>query len=157
MLENITIRPIVSGDEDMINEFFAVMGPESTAFFNRGRGNQNGTLKFCREQNTDRRIYWMAELDGKMAGLVFLWDLHTSIPWLGIAVREELKGRRLGRKLIQFAQDYALANGKGGIQLTTSLANIRGQCLYEAMGFRRLGMHGESGEWYYLFRYGENG
>ena len=52
---------------------------------------------------------------------------------------------------------YALANGKGGIQLTTSLANIRGQCLYEGMGFRRLGIHGESGEWYYLFRYGENG
>ena len=157
MLEDITLRPIVPGDEDMINEFFSVMGPESAAFFNRGRGNQNGTLDFCQKQDTDRRIYWMAELDGKMAGLVFLWDLHTSIPWLGIAVREELKGRRLGRKLIQFAQDYALANGKGGIQLTTSLANIRGQCLYEAMGFRRLGMHGASGEWYYLFRYGENG
>ena len=156
MLENITIRPIVPGDEDMINEFFAVMGPESTAFFNRGRGNQNGTLKFCREQNTDRRIYWMAEdEEGKMAGLVFLWDLHTGIPWLGIAVREDLKGRHLGRKLIAFAQDYAAANGKGGIQLTTHLANLRGQVLYETMGFKRMGMHGESGEWYYLFRFGE--
>ena len=155
MLDEIVIRPIVPGDEDRINEFFAVMGPESTAFFNRRRGNQNGTLDFCQKQDTDRRIYWMAELDGKMAGLVFLWDIHTSIPWLGIAVREELKGRRLGRKLIQFAQDYALEHGKGGIQLTTSLANIRGQCLYEAMGFRRMGIHGESGEWYYLFRYVE--
>ena len=105
MLEDITIRPIVPGDEDMINEFFAVMGPESAAFFNRGRGNQNGTLDFCQKQNTDRRQYWMAELDGKMAGLVFLWDLHTSIPWLGIAVREELKGRRLGRKLADISED----------------------------------------------------
>lgn len=156
LLQGITIRPIVPGDEEKVNEFFSVMGPESTAFFNRGRGNQKGVLDFCQRQDTDRRIYWMAELDGKMAGLVFLCDVHTTIPWLGIAVREELKGRHLGKTLIRYAQDYALANGKGGIQLITSLANIRGQCLYEGMGFRRMGIHGASGEWYYLFRFGED-
>ena len=155
MLQDIRIRPIVPGDEEKINEFFSVMGPESTAFFNRGHGNHKGTLAFCQKQDTDRRMYWMAELDGKMAGLVFLWDLHTTIPWLGIAVREDLKGRHLGKSLIQHAQDYALSNGKGGIQLTTAFANIRGQCLYEGMGFRRLGIHGQSGELYYLFRFGE--
>ena len=155
MLQDITMRPIVPGDEEKINEFFSVMGPESTAFFNRNRGNQRAALDFCQKQDTERRIYWMAELDGKMAGMVFLWDLHTTIPWLGIAVREELKGRHLGRKLIKFAQDYALENGKGGIQLTTGLANARGQQLYEAMGFHRIGIHGAAGEWYYLFRFGD--
>jgi len=95
----------------------------------------------------------MAELDGKMAGYVFLWDLHTSIPWLGIAVREDLKGKRLGRRLIAHAQSYVRDMGKGGIQLTTHLANIRGQVLYETMGFQRVGIHGASGEFYYLWRF----
>ena len=153
--QEMKIRQIVPGDEEKINAFFDVMGPEARAFVNRFGGNQKGTLRFCKEQDTDQRIYWMAEdEEGKMAGLVFLWDLHTGIPWLGIAVREDLKGRHLGRKLIAFAQEYAKAAGKGGIQLTTHLANLRGQVLYETMGFKRMGMHGESGEWYYLFRFG---
>lgn len=153
--ENITIRQIVPGDEDLINEFFDVMGPESAAFVNRNRGNQNNTLRFAREQNTDRCIYWMAEYEGKMAGLVFLWDMHTSIPWLGIAVRENLKGKHLGRKLIEHAKAYALKEGKGGIQLTTHAANLRGQLLYENSGFYRIGFHGYYNEVYYLFRYGD--
>ena len=155
-MDGMKIRQIVPGDEEKINAFFAVMGPEARAFVNRFGGNQKGTLKFCREQDTDKRMYWMAEdADGKMAGLVFLWDLHTGVPWLGIAVREDLKGKHLGRRLIAFAQEYARKAGKGGIQLTTHLANLRGQVLYETMGFKRMGMHGESGEWYYLFRFGE--
>lgn len=155
-MENITIRPIVAGDEGAINEFFDAMGGESRALFNRHGGNQAGVLNFCREQNTDRCRYWMAEeTDGRMAGLIFLWDLHTGVPWLGIAVREDLRGQQLGRKLIAFAQDYARENGKGGIQLTTHVANLRGQSLYETMGFRKLGTHGASGEFYYLFRFGE--
>lgn len=154
-MDEMIIRQIVPGDEDAINEFFSVMGGEARAFFNRHGGNQAGTLRFCKEQDTDRRCYWMAEDEQKrMCGLVFLWDLHTGVPWLGIAVREDLKGKHLGRKLIAFAQEYARKQGKGGIQLTTHLANLRGQVLYETMGFERIGMHGQSGEWYYLFRFG---
>ena len=154
MNKEIIIRQIVPGDEDLINEFFNTMGAESAAFINRNRIRQNKTLAFCKEQNTDFTVSWMAELDGKMVGMVFLWDLHTSIPFLGIAVKDELKGFHLGRRLIKFAQDYALETGKGGIQLTTHPANLRGQLLYDNMGFHRMGTHG-SGEWYYLFRFGE--
>ena len=155
MDQNIIIRQIVPADEALINDFFDAMSPESASLVNRNHINQNGTLRFCREQNTDRCIYWMAELDGRMVGLVFFWDMHTSIPFLGIAVRENLKGKHLGRKLIEYAKDYAFRKGKGGIQLTAHPANLRGQVLYETMGFRRMGTHG-SGEWYYLFRYGES-
>ena len=151
-MQDINIRLIKPGDEDMINEFFSVMGPESRAFVNRRGGNQKFTLKYCKEQPENQR-FWMAEADGVMVGLVFLWDLDTSIPWLGIAVRENMKGKQLGRRLIAHAQDYARADGKGGIQLTTHCANLRGQVLYEAMGFTRIGVHGASGEFYYLFRY----
>ena len=151
LVDDVRIRPMVAEDEELINEFFDSMGGEARAFFNRFGGNQRNTLH-CVKNPEENRRYWMAELDGKMAGYVFLWDLHTSIPWLGLAVREDLKGKRLGRRLIAHAQSYIRDTGKGGIQLTTHLANIRGQVLYETMGFQRVGIHGASGEFYYLWR-----
>jgi ribosomal protein S18 acetylase RimI-like enzyme len=147
-----TIRPVTAEDESLIDDFFAVMGDESRAFFNRHDGNHQSAVNFCRNPEEKTR-YFLAEADGAMIGLVFLWDLNTTIPWLGIAVRENLKGKHIGRKLIAFAQDYAREHGKGGIQLTTHIANLRGQSLYETMGFRRMGIYGPSGEFYYLFRY----
>lgn len=153
VLQSPEIRPVLPGDEDLINEFFDAMGGESRALFNRHNGNQNVMLEFCRVQDTDKRRYWIAMLDGRIAGLVFLWDLHTSIPNLGIAVREDLRGMHLGRTLIAFAQEYVRSHGMGGIQLTTHPANLRGQSLYETMGFVRIGTCGRSGEWYYLFRF----
>jgi len=152
-MEPLEIRPIVPGDEEQINALFACMGADSRAFFNRHNGNQDAALDFCRKQDTDRRRYWMAVLDGQMAGMVFLWDLHTSIPCLGIAVREDLRGKHLGRQLIAYVQEYVRSHGMGGIQLTTHPANLRGQSLYETMGFKRIGTYGASGEWFYLFRF----
>ena len=149
---DLLIRPITAADEDMINEFFSVMGGEARAFFNRGDGNRRDTIKFCRDPQPNEQ-YFLAEIDGLMAGLVFLWDLNTSIPWVGIAVRENLKGRHIGRRLLAYVQDYAKNHGKGGLQLTTHSANLRGQVLYETMGFQKIGFHGASGEFYYLFRY----
>lgn len=146
------IRLMTQDDEQALNEFFDVMGGESRALFNHHDWNRQTALKYLREPSDSER-YWIAEDDGVMTGLLFLWDLDTSIPWLGIAVREEMRGRHLGRELIAFAQRYALENGKGGIQLTTHTANLRGQILYEAMGFRKIGLHIGSGEFYYLFRF----
>ena len=88
-----------------------------------------------------------------MLGLVFLWDLNTSIPRLGIAVREDVKGKHIGRKLIAYAQKYVHDLGKGGNQLTTYVADHRGQVLYETMSFLKLGCCGCGDELYYLFRY----
>ena len=92
-------------------------------------------------------------LDGdRMAGYLFLWDLNKSVPWLGIAVAEAYKGKHLGRILMQTAKEYAMAQGKGGILLTTHVANLRGQGLYERSGYERLGIH-TSGEILYLLRF----
>ena len=152
MENELQIRLITSGDEVMIDEFFSVMGGESRALFNRHDGNHQTALAYCRNPG-DATKYFCAVEDGHMIGMVFLWDLNTSIPWLGIAVREDFKGKHIGRKLISYAQKYVRDLGKGGIQLTTYVANLRGQVLYETMGFRKLGCCGCGDELYYLFRY----
>lgn len=148
----ITIREIKTGDEELIHEFFDSMGGETRALFNRRDYNRKGVLKFCSHPESTRR-YYMAELDGKMAGYVFFLDFNTSIPTVGIALRDELRGLHLGRELISFAQKTAKESGKGGLILTTHVANIRAQSLYETMGFVNMGLCKNGSELFYLFRY----
>ena len=61
----------------------------------------------------------------------------------------------LGRELVAFAQNEAKTCGKGGILLTTHVANVRAQALYEAMGFVCMGQCKNGTELFYLYRYRE--
>ena len=152
LIKNITLREICAGDEAEINEFFDALDPVSTALFNRRNYNRRGVLRFCSKGDPHRR-YWMAELDGKMAGYVFFLDFHTSIPELGVAVRSDLQGNGLGKYLVEFAINTAKEFGKGGIQLTTHVANLRGQSLYEDVGFVCMGSCKSGTELFYLYRF----
>ena len=87
-----------------------------------------------------------------MVGYVFLWDLDTLIPWLGICVREDWKGNHLGRKLLEHLDSYLQPKGYGGVMLTSVPANIRAHSLYERMGFVYYGNH-PSSEFLYIKRY----
>ena len=147
-----TIRPVTEEDEPLIDDFFAVMSGESRAFFNRTDYNRKGALRYCNSPDPTRR-YWIAEYDGKMAGYVFFMDYNTSIPCLGIAVRDDLQGLHLGTTLMTFAINHIKEVGKGGIQLTTVFANLRGQMLYEKMGFKCMGQYKNGQEFFYLYRF----
>ena len=150
--KDIVMREAVSGDEEMINRFFDAMGGETRAFFNRRDFNRRGVLKFCTKGDVTRR-YWLWIEDGEMLGYVFFLDYNTSIPTLGIAIRDDLRGNRYGEKLVAFAQKTAKEDGKGGITLTTHTANVRAQALYEKMGFSCMGFCKNGTELFYLFRY----
>ena len=142
-------------DHQRVEDFFAQMGGESRGFFNRGGGNEKTALSFfddCPPDEIKNTVYFMA-LDGeRMAGYLFLWDTDKSIPWLGVAVAEDWKGRHLGRDLMKHADQYAMEHDKGGILLATSQANLRGQGLYMRYGYEHIGLH-TSGELLFLKRY----
>ena len=142
---SVTIRPMTAADRQLAEDFFAQMGGESRAFFNRNDGNYRGLMNCFETPNPARRDFAavIPTPDGgeRMIGLVFLWALDTMPPWLGIAVAEDFKGKHLGRKLMAYAENYCHRLGKGGIFLTTAVANIRGQGLYTRSGYTRLGMY----------------
>ncbi|MCL2352665.1 MAG: GNAT family N-acetyltransferase, partial [Firmicutes bacterium] len=95
------IRPFdKQTDKPLVEAFFAQMGGESRGFFNRGRGNEYSALAYFSPEGRPNTAYFLAEDNGRMAGYVFLWDLDKSVPWLGIAVAEDWKGRHLGRELM---------------------------------------------------------
>lgn len=149
----VCLRPIVEGDEPIIHDFFDAMGPESRALFNRRDFNRRGVLKFCAKGDPTRRYFAAIGEDGRMAGYVFFLDAQTSIPELGLAVRDDLQGRGLGRYLVEYAIDLARAEGKGGLLLTTHTANLRAQTLYEACGFVCRGLCKNGTELFYLLRF----
>ena len=149
---DILIRPFRPGDEPLVEHFFGQMEGESRGFFNRNGGNFNNAMRFFNGTAAEDTVYFLAEHKGEMIGYVFLWDLNRGVPWLGIAVHEGFKGKGLGRLLMQHVIDLARERDKGGVLLTTHVANLRGQGLYERMGFERVGVH-TSGEILYLLRF----
>lgn len=151
--DSLVIRRVTSEDRERIEDFFAQMGEESTAFFNVDRGNERTALDYV-DGKLPEHLYFMAldEDDPTPAGIAFIWDKNTRIPWFGIAVAEKHKGKHLGRRLIAAVRDYCVEKGCGGILLTTHQNNLRAQRLYEHCGFERLGVH-TNGELLYLLRF----
>ena len=153
-IAQVNIRELTADDVSRIENFFDCMGAESRAVFNRRDYNRRGALRACRTPDATRR-YWIAEWEGVMVGYVFFLDWNTSIPALGIAVRDEWQGRGLGRRLMAFAMERVKDAGKGGIQLTTHVANLRAQVLYESVGFTCMGACKNGTELFYLLRFNQ--
>ena len=154
-IEELKIRLIVPEDRQRVYAFFRGLGEEGGTFFNRYGNNEKGVYAYLEGEHPDR-IYWAAVADTpageEIAGLVFLWKKDTKIPWLGIGITEAWKGHHLGRRLMSTARAWAEAAGAGGIMLTTAPDNVRGQGLYERMGYERIGTYTD-GEFLYLLTF----
>lgn len=150
------IRELTRDDLDAVFDFFDRMDPEGKAFVNHGDGNRIQLIRYLTD-GIENQIHFGAfhKESGKMVGYVFLVDTNCGVPALGIAVSGETKGLGMGQILLEFLNDYAIGQGYGGLMLITSPANIRGQRLYERMGFQYLGIH-PSRELFYLKRFPRN-
>ncbi len=152
LIEMLTVREATVGDEKIINDFFDKMGPESRSVFNRRDYNRRGILKSL-EKEDKTRVYFLAMLGDEVAGYFFFMDWHFAIPEMGIAVRDDLAGQGVGTHLVALAKEMALDAGKGGIQLTTHVANLRAQTLYESAGFVCKGVCKNGTELFYLLSF----
>ena len=148
-VDDIVFREAKSGDEMLVNAFFDSLGAESRALFDRTGYNRNKMLAFCKKYDATKR-YWVALMDEKIAGIVFFAYWNTTIPSLGIAVSDDVKGKHLGSRLMDLAIENARSARKGGIRLTTHFANLRGQMLYEKKGFHCMGQYTNGQEFFYL-------
>ena len=151
-MDGLVFREMRPDDEAGMREFYRALGPESTAFFNAGHGNERRTMDFFGPSPRPFHEYYNAEKDGVIAGHLFIWDTDTRVPWLGIAVRDDFQGRGVGGFMLTSLVALLTARGCGGLLLRTAKNNIPAQRLYEKYGFERLGEH-PSGELLYLKRF----
>ena len=158
-LESVEMRELAKDDLPMVLEFFDQMAGDTRAMFNRNDVNRIRAIKHLSRESgdSDGEVHFAATVKDaggteKMVGYVFLWDIGTKIPWLGIAVREDWKGHHLGRRLLQYIDEWAVPKGYGGVMLTSVPANIRAHSLYTRMGFEYYGVYPDS-EFLYIKRY----
>ena len=154
-LSDIVIRPLVPEDRGIIDAFYVQMSAETRALFNPKNHNRRRTHRYLdgKIPNAEEFIAVIRhDRTETVAGYCFLWDCNLAIPWLGIAVSEQWKGKGLGQHLISFLIDHVKEAGGGGILLTTHVTNTRAQALYEKMGFTFIGVH-TSGEMLFLLRF----
>ena len=152
-MSEIVIRPLAMSDRDAFNAFFDGLAPDARMFFNRHDGNRNWGLRFFTGTETQDILRWVAVDGDEIVGYVFLWDTDTAVPYLGIGLAERMRGKRFGRTMIAHAANWAKEHGKGGILLTTHIANLRAQIMYEDCGFTRLGTDTTGQEFVYLLRF----
>lgn len=155
-MDDVEIRELKPEDLGIVLEFFDQMAGDTRAMFNRNDVNRYRVVEYLNSMPKDQ-IHFAATVktdDGseKMVGYVFLWDIDTKLPWLGIAVREEWKGHHLGRQLLEYIDAWAAPRGYGGIMLTSIPANIRAHSLYSRMGYVYYGVYPDS-EFLYIKRY----
>lgn len=77
----------------------------------------------------------VAEQDGVIAGILVLVPQDDSLLLDNVAVLPEAQGTGLGRRLLQFAEDQARAQGFGRIVLYTHEAMSRNIALYTRLGY----------------------
>ena len=143
LIKNAVIRQIKNSDGAMLEGLFDSLGKEGRSLFNRQDHNKRGVLKYCSSPLSSRK-YWVMESNGIALGYVFFLDWDTGIPELGVAVREDMRGAGLGRRLTEFAIAEAKEAGRGGIMLTTHISNLAAQSLYESLGFRLMGIYNKN-------------
>lgn len=132
------IRPADSADLD---SFAAALGDHG--FF---------TDRFKRQRKALGRLF-LARLDGRPAGAVYLWLEQAEEPpirWYlpGVAlithlqVHPDLRNRGVGRALVGAAEDYLAAAGHTRVALAVRTDNPGAARLYDRLGYRDWG-HGE--------------
>lgn len=148
---DLLFREMQPGDKAQMTAFYAALGKESTAFFNVGRGNENRTMDFFSGGRPFHKFY-VAETGGVVAGHLFIWDTDCRIPWLGVAVRDDYRGRHIGQFMLRSVEALLAGQGYGGLLLRTAQQNIAARRLYEKCGYTHVGTH-PSGELLYLRRF----
>jgi len=155
-IRQLQIRPMIPDDLDRMHRFFDAMGKETIYFFDVSGVNRRRMEAYLSQPplGTAHFIAVLSEdPEQNVAGYVFLWDLHTGMPWLGIAIADDWKGMHLGRALMRYALDFAHRHGCGGMLLTTAKDNVRAQKLYESLGFKHVGTAMHRQERLYMLRF----
>ena len=89
----------------------------------------------------ERVASWVAEIDGQVAGLTGLLDRGTSGEVEPVVVTDRLRGRGIGRLLIERAAAEAVARGHEYLAIRPVARNVSAIRRFHDAGFQTLGGH----------------
>lgn len=133
------IRPLAEQDAPALLTFYNTLSPESIRLF-RPLGLST-TLAVCQQIIAENRLalptrYDLAAWDGsEMIGWVFIAELTTAHPYLGLAVADRMHGQGLGNRLLDQIMQWARLQRLPAVNLTVVQDNLRAIHLYQKYGF----------------------
>ena len=83
--------------------------------------------------------------DGAVVGLIVLVEQPDHLLVENVAVDPVRQGAGIGRALLAYAEEHALARGLGELRLYTNEAMTENLSFYPRLGYREVGRHVEDG------------
>ncbi len=94
---------------------------------------------YARELLKQTTFCWVAEVDGRLAGSLTLWDVVGEGEIANVAVHPDFWRQGIGRALVQTALDKAAELGLARVMLEVRASNEAAQTLYRSFGFEEDG------------------
>jgi GNAT superfamily N-acetyltransferase len=95
--------------------------------------------EFIKNLDPQRDRCWIAELDGKIVGSIFIVKHMESTAKLRMLyVEPEARGHGVGRKLVDAALEFSRAAGYVNVMLWTNPQLTAARRIYEAVGFKMI-------------------
>lgn len=133
MSENISIYELLEADDKYVEAVNRLLGQLSSTPRRFSMASLEAIV------NSENSHLLLAEVDGKVAGMLTL--SHYLAPtgmkmWIeDVVVDEAIRGRSLGRRLVERAVEYARTLGSGTLMLTSRPSREAANALYRSCGF----------------------
>jgi ribosomal protein S18 acetylase RimI-like enzyme len=88
---------------------------------------------------------WVADVDGEIAGLLVLCAESDHLLIENVAVEPARQGAGIGRALLAFAEQQAVARGLPELRLYTHVRMTENRALYARLGYREVERRSENG------------
>lgn len=129
----VTVRPLVAEDLERVAALCGQLGYPSTPEQVRRRLNQMA-------DDQDSAVFVANEAGGRVVGWVHVYvrrllevDQHVEIG--GLVVEEGYRCRRVGRLLMEQAEDWALHNGCSAVYVRSSILRKGAHSFYRGIGY----------------------
>ena len=135
---DIRIREVMPADAARLGEFFKANATATTLrHFSPFRLDEATARQIALEPRRD--VYFAALLGDSFVGLSLLrgWDEGFDIPSFGMVIDERLRGKGVGRRLMEWTLGAAKQKGCSHVRLSVNASNRAGMHLYESIGFIR--------------------
>lgn len=90
---------------------------------------------YARELLKATTFAWVAEVDGRLAGSLTMWEVVGEAEIANVAIHPDFWRQGIGRALVQTALEKAAELGFERIMLEARESNTAAQSLYRALGF----------------------
>lgn len=136
--DTVTLRPISTGDADLMAEFFAALTAREIFYFFALDATHARHLALDAETDPAFRLIAVGDHEGhsRVLGYMFLDWRDGDPPTYGACLREGAQSIGLGRAMIDHLLQSAAESGVGPIHLTVHADNWRALRLYQRAGFR---------------------